>query len=176
VRFGIPVTAVPRTLMDVAATAPHLLERAFNEAQVEGLLRASELTETIASNPGRRGVARLRAIAEIAGVGPARSELERRFLALIRRAGLPAPETNVLLEGGDELLECDCLWREQRLIVELDSRRYHDTALAFERDRGRDRLLATAGWQVVRVTWSQVRDPDTLLADLNQLLSRRTQG
>jgi len=100
-----------------------------------------------------------------------RSELERRFLALIARADLPQPETGVLIEVGGQLLECDCLWREQRLIVELDGRRYHDTALAFERDRARDRLLAAAGWQVVRVTWNQMRnEPDRLLSDLRQLL------
>ena len=174
-RFGFPVTAIPRTLIDVGAVAPHLLARAFNEAQVQGLLSTATLSESIATNRGRRGVARLRAIAEIGEVGPGRSELERRFLALIGREGLPRPETGVLLEAGAELLECDCLWRRQRLIVELDGRRYHDTAIAFERDRARDRRLQAAGWQVVRVTWSQLRDPEPLLTDLRQLLLGRTQ-
>ncbi len=169
------MTSVPRTLIDVAAVAPHLLERTCNEAEVQGLITAGALRAAIEINRGRRGVARLRAIGEIGAVGQVRSELERRFLALLTREDLPQPETGVLIEAGKGLLECDCLWREQRLIVELDGRSYHDTAIAFERDRSRDRLLLTSGWQVVRVTWSQVRDPEALLADLRHLLRGRTQ-
>jgi Protein of unknown function (DUF559) len=175
-RLGIPVSSLARTLIDVAGTAPHLLERACNEAEVKRLITAEQISATIEINRGRRGVARLRALAETVDGAPPRSELERRFLALVAREGLPRPETGVLIEIGNQLLECDCVWREQRLIVELDGRKYHDTAIAFERDRVRDRLLLAAGWHVVRVTWSQVRDAGALLADLRRLLRhRRTQ-
>ena len=173
-RYGIPVTTVERTLIDVAAAAPHLLERACNEAEVKGLVSADALSAVIGMNPGRRGVARLRAIARIGCPSQVRSELERRFLALIAREGLPRPDTGILVEADDGLIECDCIWRDQRLIVELDGRRYHDTAIAFERDRSRDRRLQAEGWQVVRVTWNQLHEPEPLLADLRRLLLRRT--
>ena len=55
-----------------------------------------------------------------------------------------------------EGFEVDCVWREQRLAVELDGRSYHDTLQAYERDRERDRLLQAAGWRPVRVTWRQL--------------------
>jgi very-short-patch-repair endonuclease len=68
-------------------------------------------------------------------------------------------------------MECDCVWRPQRLIVELDGRATHDTAAAFERDRARDRLLQAAGWRVVRITWRQLHhDEDRIFADLRELL------
>jgi very-short-patch-repair endonuclease len=67
--------------------------------------------------------------------------------------------------------EVDCLWRSDRLIVELDSRAFHETAIAFESDRARDRALQAAGWKVVRVTWRQLdRDADAIALDLSRLL------
>jgi very-short-patch-repair endonuclease len=77
------------------------------------------------------------------------------------------PATNILVLG----FECDCVWREQRVAVELDSRTVHDTSAAFERDRARDRALQAAGWRVVRVTWRQLHgEPDGLAADLRRIL------
>jgi very-short-patch-repair endonuclease len=75
---------------------------------------------------------------------------------------------NAFVEG----FEVDCVWTTQRLVVELDSGRFHLTRTAFERDRERDRILATAGWRVVRVTWRQLtRDPTRLANDLRKLLA-----
>jgi very-short-patch-repair endonuclease len=69
--------------------------------------------------------------------------------------------------------EADCLWRPRRLIVELDSRSFHDTAAAFEHDRTRDRRLHAEGWHVLRVTWRQLSDePEALAGDLRALLAR----
>ena len=74
---------------------------------------------------------------------------------------------NALVEG----LECDAVWPERRLVVELDGRAFHDDPASFERDRARDRRLAVAGWRVIRVTWRQMRDPAALTRDLRALLS-----
>jgi very-short-patch-repair endonuclease len=68
----------------------------------------------------------------------------------------------------------DCAWDAARLVVELDGRAVHGTARAFEEDRERDRLLAGAGWRVVRLTWRQLRDePESILAELRGLLQWR---
>jgi very-short-patch-repair endonuclease len=48
------------------------------------------------------------------------------------------------------------LWRVQRVIVELDSREFHDADQPFEEDRERDAELVAAGWRVVRVTWRRL--------------------
>jgi very-short-patch-repair endonuclease len=80
-----------------------------------------------------------------------RSEAEIAFLQLVRDAGLPAPETNVNVLGH----EVDFLWREQKLIVEVDGFAYHSSRQAFERDRRRDARLQ-AGFRVIRFTYLQI--------------------
>ena len=55
------------------------------------------------------------------------------------------------------------------LIVELDSREFHDTAEAFERDRLRDAELQLAGYAVLRITWRQLtRHPARVAATLRR--------
>jgi very-short-patch-repair endonuclease len=106
-----------------------------------------------------------------AGEGITRSELEEHFLALLDAAVLPRPKLNHHLEAAGRLIECDCVWRPQRLVVELDGHATHGRRSAFERDRARDRTLQTAGWRVVRITWWQLRsEARGVVADLHRLL------
>ncbi len=101
-----------------------------------------------------------------------RSELEVRFLTFLRKTGLPRPEVNASLFVAGRWIECDCAWRDRRVIVELDGRASHDTAAAFERDRARDRTLQARGWRMVRITWRQLHDaPESVAYDLKALLS-----
>jgi very-short-patch-repair endonuclease len=166
VRDGIRVTGISRTIFDFAGVSSRAhTEAAMAEAEVRRLVDRVSLDQLLERYPRRAGAKGLR---EILGLGAARtrSELEIAFLELIDRHGLPRPETNVWL--GDR--EVDCLWREQRLIVELDGREAHLTAAAFEADRARDRANAVAGFRTVRVTWSQVAAELTLVTDLRALL------
>lgn len=171
---AIPVTTVPRTLLDLAAILDRRgVERAINEAEIRGHTDPFSLPALLARYPRRSGTATIRAVLAAGRVGTTvtKSELEERFLRFLERSGLPRPELNIpiALRGG--VVEVDCLWRPRRLIVELDGRRTHATATAFERDRARDRALATDGWRVVRVTWRQLQDdPDELAEDLRVLL------
>jgi very-short-patch-repair endonuclease len=169
-RFGILVTGVSRTLFDLAAVLPfHQLERAMHEVEVQRLTDSISLYELVARYPRRPGAPAVKRLLE-AGVAPTRSELEAQFLAFLRARSLPLPQTNVLIEG----LECDCVWREHGVIVELDSRKFHDTAAAFEADRARDRALQASGWRVVRVTWRQLHaEAGALTADLRAILRAR---
>ena len=84
--------------------------------------------------------------------GFTRSEAERRAVDLIRRAGLPVPETNMRVEGH----EVDLVWRAQRLVVEIDSWAFHSLRRSFEGDRRRDQRLVGAGWRVIRITARQL--------------------
>lgn len=103
-----------------------------------------------------------------------RSELERLVLRMCARAGLPEPEVNVKLDVGGLLLEPDFLWRDGGLILEADSRRYHDTDSAFQLDRKREQRLMLAGWQVARCTWEQVeREPRQLAETISRLLDQQ---
>jgi hypothetical protein len=172
---GIPVTTPPRTVLDLAAVLrPRHLERAINDAEAQGLSDPLSLPDLIARYPRHRGVRALKKILD-RGTGTTRSELEVRFLEFIRARGLPAPETNAHLLIRGAWTECDCLWREQGLVVELDGRAWHSTAAAFERDRERDRALNAEGFRTVRVTWRQLHEsPEALAADLRSLLSPRS--
>ena len=96
-----------------------------------------------------------------------RSELERRFLELCRDAGLPRPAMNAWVAGH----EVDALWEDQRLVVELDGRSFHETRAAFERDRIRDAALQLAGYRVLRVTRRRLEaEPEAVIAAIRGLV------
>jgi very-short-patch-repair endonuclease len=95
------------------------------------------------------------------------------FLRLCRRGGLAKPEVNVPLDVGGLQLRPDFLWRDARLIIETDSRKYHGTGSAFELDRHREQRFYAVGWQVVRCTWRQVEhEPHELIRLLRAGLDR----
>jgi hypothetical protein len=169
---GIRVTTVERTLLDLAVFLDDLrLGRAVVAAERSGRLRWNELRRLLAgrSRPGVPRLARVVAEADPQAV-EARSGVEVDLLALCRGAGLPAPALNVLVEG--RLV--DYLWSRQRLIVELDSYRYHGDRIAFERDHGATMALEAAGYRVLRVTEEMLtRDPRPFLDLLRRQLAKR---
>jgi very-short-patch-repair endonuclease len=169
VHEGIPVTTVPRTLFDLAAVlSQRQLERAINEAEVLHLWDELSLDHLLHRYPRHKGSKAIRAALQQRreGSSATRSNLEEMFLALADVAGMPRPEINALVEG----FEVDAVWRDVRLVVELDGRDTHGTVAAFERDRERDRVLQVAGWRPVRITYRQMRDaPQAVIDDVLQL-------
>ena len=173
-REKIPVTTASRTLLDLAAVLPRRqLERALQEAEVRRLGDLVSLEDLLVRHPRRRGTVILRSVLASGRIGEnvTRSDLEERFLAFLDRAALPRPEINAQVEIAGRLIECDCLWRPQRVIVELDGHAVHGRRDAFEADRARDRALQAARWRVVRVTWRQLhREAERVTADMRELL------
>jgi very-short-patch-repair endonuclease len=169
---GIPTTTVPRTLLDLSAVVQHdELRSAMRQAEQLRLTDPLWLGDLIGRYPRKPGIPILKAVVQEAqrGLNIVRSELEESFQAFLLNACLPLPITNTLIEG----IEVDCVWRDQRLIVELDSRTHHAIVHAFETDRARDRRLEAAGWRVVRITWRQLHDtPEEIEADLRKLLAQ----
>jgi len=99
-----------------------------------------------------------------------RSEAERKLLRLIRAADLPVPETNARVHR----YRVDLLWRDAKLVVEVDGYRFHSSRAAFERDRARDATLVAVGYAVVRVTWRQlVERPEIVVARISAALATR---
>jgi hypothetical protein len=119
---GIPITTVPRTLLDLAATVqPHRLERALAQAQRLQLYDHRAIADLIARSNGHRGIGALTKATSREDPKWTRSELEAWFLTLVRDAGLPEPLVNESLTAPDHpLLEVDFYWPTHRLIVELD--------------------------------------------------------
>jgi very-short-patch-repair endonuclease len=173
---GVPITTPSRTLFDLAAVVPRIqVERAFHEADVRRLDDRLSLPDLLRRHPRRRGAATIAAILRD-GARRTRTELESRFLVFLRKAGLPRPEVNTHIELAGIWIECDCVWRDAQVVVELDGREVHNTAFAFERDRARDRGLQARGWRTVRVTWRQLEDdPRAVAYDLRALLTVATE-
>jgi very-short-patch-repair endonuclease len=169
---GIPVTSVHRTLLDFAEVARYQqLRLALDAAERRDLLDGRKLEQLYARAHGRHGLKPLKAaVAELRGPAPrTQSELERRFLALIRDAGLPEPQANVLVEG----FLVDLWWPESRLVVELDGYAYHKDRRTFENDRFRDTKLQLASCMSIRVTQARLaNEPHELLSDVSRGLAR----
>lgn len=168
---GIAVTSLARTLLDLAEVVrPRELERAFEEAERLRILDVIAVECLLARSRGRHGTQPLgRLVREYAGEPPpTRSEFERIFLDFCDDVGIPRPLTNAIVEG----YEVDALWPERKLIVELDSREFHDHARAFETDRVRDAVLQLADYRVLRVTWRRLRrEPQIVAAQLRKGLA-----
>ena len=149
------------------ATRPARLERALAQAERLQLYDHRAITDVIAKRNGHRGTGALaRATAQEPKL--TRSELEAIFLALVRRAGLPEPETNSSVDAPDHPgLEPDFYWPSPRLVVETDGWETHKTKAAFKSDRRKDAALTSAGYRVMRFTYEDVvYEPDTVVARL----------
>jgi len=164
---GVPVTSAARTILDLAATELEI-DRPLNEARILRLVSDPSLNEQFSRYPRHRGTAALKEAAD-AAPGFTRSEAEHRALDLIRRAGLPEPETNVRIAG----YEVDLLWRTERLIVEIDGYAFHSSRRSFERDRRKDQALLAAGFRTMRITWRQIEDQVAAVAAITRALALR---
>lgn len=140
---------------------------------MQGLTDRLSIPDLLARYPRRRGTAALRELLQedVSAGGVTRNDFEEAFVPLLDSHGLPRPRFNADVAVGGRFFSVDCLWREERLIVELDGRATHGTRQAFESDRERDRLLMVDRWRVMRVTWRQLHyDGARIAADLRTAL------
>jgi very-short-patch-repair endonuclease len=170
-RHGLPIVAPARALLDVAPLlSGRRLELALDSALTRRITSATAIRETLARHPGRSGAPRLRALLNpVRPSSMTESPGQERLLAMIRRAGLPAPETEQWIGR----YRADLLWRGQRLVVEFDGWAWHGTRARFEADRARDNWLHNHGWRVVRVTGRQLHEqPERVLVWIATELAR----
>ena len=166
---GIPMTTVPRTLLDLAATATDdELTRACHEAWIKHRVGLPHVQAVLARHPRAKGVARLRRV--MGGEASLYlSKLERGFAQALRRAGIELPETNVQVDEH----YVDCRWRG-RATVELDSFAFHNTRRSWEQGHRRRRAARDRGEEFRQYTWTDVfehREP--MLAEISSLLASR---
>lgn len=169
-RRELAITSPCRLVLDLAATEPReIVERVYNELQVLRLLTRRQLLDALPRWKGRRGVALLRELAAD-DVGVSLSPLEDLLIPLVKQAGLPLPLRNQKVEG----YLVDAVWHKEGVIVELDSRGFHDTDPRFESDRARSNALMARGWLVLRLTYRRLkREPFACVAELAAVLSAR---
>lgn len=161
-RQGIRVTSPARTLLDLA---PYLtrneLRSAARRAQSLELVSIEELVEVLTRFRRRRGARKL-ALIIATGPAPTRSVLEDVVLDLLLGGGFEHPDVNKAIYLDGRRVVPDFRWAGDHIVVEADSRTWHDNKLAREDDAERQALLEAHGERVVRVTWEQA-------------ISRRTQ-
>jgi very-short-patch-repair endonuclease len=172
---GIPITTVHRTLLDLAATArPSALERALAQSERLQLYDHRATQATIARNNGHKGAQVLK---QATSRKPkwTQNEWEAEFLDLIRKAGLPEPDTNDAFHVPDYgLCEPDFHWPQHHVIVETDGFESHGTRQAFRNDRAKDAALTAAGHSILRFTRDDA--PALALKRLRAVLARRSGG
>lgn len=169
-RQGIPVTTPICTLVDLATRVGRdQLEAAINEADKRDLTDPQRLRSALDELPRRPGIRALRELLDRRTFRLTDSQLERRFLPLVHRVGLPAPETACYVSG----FKVDFYWPDLGLVVETDGLRYHRTPGQQASDRVRDQAHAAAGLTPLRFTHAQVRfDPCHVQSTLSAVALR----
>jgi hypothetical protein len=169
---GIPCTSPARTLVDLAGTVGDwTLRSSFERAAHRNMLDIAAIEASI--DPRRRGmkgllalIDRWRSAASLTKTrGKLKSPLEAKVLPLLSRRDIPAPLINAPVAIAKGRIEVDFLWPDHRFALEADSRAFHSTAMAFERDRWRDRELMRAGYSVLRVTHKEAEHEADAVAE-----------
>jgi putative AbiEi antitoxin of type IV toxin-antitoxin system len=169
---NIPVTAVPRTLLDQAAVLrPNLLQRMLERSEELKAFDLGAVEDLLDRTRGHHGWGRLRRAIALYQPPPfTRSGFERLFFEAVLGAGLPRPATNFVAAG----FELDVYWPQYRFAVELDVYATHGTKGAFERDRLRQEDLKLVGIEMTHVTDVRFhREPQAVLARVTRLLEDR---
>jgi hypothetical protein len=164
---GLPVTAVPRTVVDCALALPFanavvLTDAALHRRQVTPQALAAQLRR----HPRVPGMRRAAAVVEFAdgrsaGVGESYSRV------LLHRAGLPPPEVRITVRDdlGGSLGTAAFGYRKRRVLGEFNGPEPVPPELL-----ARDERLRAAGWQVLRWTWTDLYSPAALVVRLAQAL------
>ncbi|MFL5824442.1 MAG: DUF559 domain-containing protein [Solirubrobacteraceae bacterium] len=154
----LPVTSIKQTLEDYASsTSLSRLRRALARAEYQGF-DVQEL-EPRRSLPGSL---RLRTALKShrPSLALTKSDLELLFQDLCEQYDLPLPEINARVAGW----EVDALWRQQRLVVEIDGTGNHRTPGQIRRDRRKDLDLRAADHTVLRYSDEQVKHRASVIA------------
>jgi AbiEi antitoxin C-terminal domain len=170
---GIPLTSPARTVLDLAPDqSMRDLGRLMKRADDNELLDRQRFERLLARAGGHPG--RTKLATALASYKPEtatlRSNLERRFRDLVLSAGLPCPQTNVVVEG----YELDCYWEAEGFAVELETYATHGSPTSFEKDPKRHDDLLLAGIELIRVSDVRLgREPRQTIARVADHLARR---
>lgn len=157
---GIGVTSVPRTAFDIGRrTASRLsaVQRLDALANAIGV-QIDEVEAVIAGHPGARGLARLRRVLPLVD-GGAESPQETRTRLVLIDAGLPRPETQIVVcdEYGGFVARVDMGYRDLRVGVEYDGPQHWTDPKQRQRDIDRHVALVALGWVIIRVSAELLR-------------------
>jgi hypothetical protein len=167
---GVPVTTPIQTLIDLATCSTRdEVEETINAADKLQLTDPETLRTAVGERGREVGTAILRELLDRRTFVLTESRLERLFLPIARRAGLPPPLTQQWING----YRVDFYWPDLGLVVETDGLRYHRTPQQQNADRWRDQAHTAAGLTAMRFSHAQVRyEPGHVEAVLSRTASR----
>jgi very-short-patch-repair endonuclease len=174
---GVPCTSLARTLFDLCGTerlgrAARALDNALAKQWVTIPALWSVLIET--KSQGRAGSTVLRALLTERGPSyvPPATELERRFITLVARFGLPTPRRQIDLGNADEWIGRVDFAFPTGVVVEVDGTENHTSLLDRDADAARDDAFARSGRTVLRFSWFDVtRRPAAVAAAIRAVLA-----
>ena len=172
---NLPMTSIPRTLLDLAQILPlRRLEKAIDAADRHRSLDVAAMASVLERYRGHRGGRNIRRIlGSYLSTPDAEEGIERDFQEFLDEYRLPMPELKAIVED----LLVDCWWPAARFVVELDSKGWHKTWQDHERDRKRDAILLRADIASLRVTyWRLHNERDELARDIAAGLAFRRTG
>ena len=169
---GVPVTTPERTLVDLGATSPWLVERALGTALQLGVVEITDVEAFVArvQRSGRRGVGVIRPFLELhrSVARSAESVLEVEFIRLLEESMIELPEAQYEVVDDHRGFVCraDFAYPARRLLIEVDGRSYHSDTKAFQRDRDKQNATQALGWRTLRFTASDIRRHPYRTADI----------
>lgn len=169
-REGIRLTDPVRTIVDLGLVLPKwsvrdalsrgITTRLFSVDQVNRLREAL-------GRQGRNGTGMIQDLLDerLLLMGDEESLLEKRFLDLVRRHGIPNPLIQYeVWHAGRFIARVDAAYPDLKLAIEVDGYRHHSSPDAFQRDRTRQNRLVALGWTVLRFTWADVVQRPSMVA------------
>lgn len=155
-KFGVPVTSVARTVVDLARVLEFRAGVvAADSALHQGLTSKEDLRAVLATCRRWPGIERAAEVVEFAD-GLTESPLESIARVVIRDTGLPPPQLQVWV-GGDEVIgRADFYWPQYKTIVEVDgAKKFANPQRAIGQLR-RDKMLSEAGFEVLHFSWYEI--------------------
>ena len=167
---GLPAAPPARALIDLAPlTSLPRLRKAVSEALYLRITTVALMEAEL--RRGLNGSAAVRAALDRHRAGPqrSRSEKEELLMLMVESGRLPFPELNAIVAGQ----EVDAVWRDLRLVVEIDGPQHGEASRVIE-DRQREMALRTAGFDLIRYSWIQLtKQGSAVAAELAREISRR---
>jgi very-short-patch-repair endonuclease len=170
---GVLTTSLIRTIVDCLLWLPADAGRQLLvDAQRRGLVQPEQVRAYLIESPCRHGMGRAWSV--LADASGAFSEAEVTAHRLLRRARITGWRKNISLYDADGLMGvADVVFELQRVIMEIDGRRYHSDDVAFQHDRTRQNRLVANGYTVLRFTWKDLTErPDYVLECVRSALAR----
>jgi len=172
-KFGLPVTTVARTVVDLARTgtfADGVV--AADSALYRGLVAPLEL-RIVADEGGSRGKAQAVRVVEFAS-GLAESPLESLARVAFDDQGLPTPELQASISDDNGFIgRVDFYWKQYRTIAEVDGALKYADPVRARKQLWRDKALRQAGYEVVHFDWREItQHPDEVASSIREAFRR----